>query len=342
MKEVEADAVYWNRRYCPSEQKKEAELASFLRGRGISCYDFRSDLLVEPEDLELSHSDFRSFHRAWRRRLRTSPPPKPLPSLTDPIRCFASHSVQSTPLDELQFLDDDQEEEERFSRVWGGRVGCDSAKEILSNFLNDHREPYRNLETHRLAPHLRFGEISPRVLYYSLLEADIHNGIVLESICMREYAFHLRMSPRTEDASMWEEKYPSRTKNDLLCRWQHGQTGFPIIDGAMRQLRSEGWLHVRLHIAVAGFFIKYLLLPWQLGARIVQSMLLEGEPSVVQLRWKWLAENLCAQKNADLDINPEQLWRSCTKSKVKSGISQFSPSMIWLLTGPFSLPPTLS
>jgi cryptochrome len=30
---------------------------------------------------------------------------------------------------------------------------------------------------------------------------------------------------------------------ELLAAWEEGRTGYPWIDAAMTQLRTEGWLH---------------------------------------------------------------------------------------------------
>ena len=39
--------------------------------------------------------------------------------------------------------------------------------------------------------------------------------------------------------------------DDTVLKWKLGKTGLPIIDAAMRQLISEGWIHHTLRNIVA-------------------------------------------------------------------------------------------
>ncbi|MGU0171062.1 FAD-binding domain-containing protein [Escherichia coli] len=40
-----------------------------------------------------------------------------------------------------------------------------------------------------------------------------------------------------------------------------GKTGYPIVDAAMRQLNSTGWMHNRLRMITASFLVKDLFDP---------------------------------------------------------------------------------
>jgi len=61
------------------------------------------------------------------------------------------------------------------------------------------------------------------------------------------------------------EKLPWLYDRKLLQAWQAGQTGFPIVDAAMRQLNQTGWMHNRLRMITAMFLAKNLFLDWRLG-----------------------------------------------------------------------------
>ncbi len=47
-----------------------------------------------------------------------------------------------------------------------------------------------------------------------------------------------------------------------LSAWKKGETGFPIVDAAMRELNSTGFMHNRCRMIVASFFAKDLFLDW--------------------------------------------------------------------------------
>ena len=50
--------------------------------------------------------------------------------------------------------------------------------------------------------------------------------------------------------------------------WKEGETGFPIVDAAMRQLNETGWMHNRLRMITASFLTKDLLIDWRWGRKI--------------------------------------------------------------------------
>jgi deoxyribodipyrimidine photo-lyase len=71
--------------------------------------------------------------------------------------------------------------------------------------------------------------------------------------------------------------------------WCEGQTGFPIIDAAMRQLKHEGWMHNRLRMVVAMFFTKNMFHDWRLGEKFFMENLIDGDFSSNNGGWQWSA-----------------------------------------------------
>jgi deoxyribodipyrimidine photo-lyase len=61
--------------------------------------------------------------------------------------------------------------------------------------------------------------------------------------------------------------------------WCEGRTGYPIIDAAMRQLSSTGWIHNRARMIVGSFLVKDLLLDWKVGERFFMQHLIDGDPA---------------------------------------------------------------
>ena len=52
---------------------------------------------------------------------------------------------------------------------------------------------------------------------------------------------------------------PWRHSSSEIAAFKSGNTGFPIIDAAIKQMLSEGWMHNRLRMIVAMFFTKNML-----------------------------------------------------------------------------------
>lgn len=75
--------------------------------------------------------------------------------------------------------------------------------------------------------------------------------------------------------------------NEDLLRWQNGQTGIPIIDAAMMQLRSLGWMHNRLRMIVASYLTKNLWLDWRLGEMFFSQHLFDFDFASNNGGWQW-------------------------------------------------------
>ena len=82
---------------------------------------------------------------------------------------------------------------------------------------------------------------------------------------------------------------PWRYNPEELGRWQQGNTGFPLVDAAMRQLLETGWMHNRLRMLTAVFLSKYLLIHWQEGERWFMQHLVDADLASNNGGWQWAA-----------------------------------------------------
>lgn len=67
---------------------------------------------------------------------------------------------------------------------------------------------------------------------------------------------------------------------ELQLAWQLGQTGFPLIDAAMRAVTATGWLNFRLRATVVSFLTHILWQDWQIGAKFLARQFLDYEPGI--------------------------------------------------------------
>ena len=74
-----------------------------------------------------------------------------------------------------------------------------------------------------------------------------------------------------------------------LQAWQEGQTGYPIVDAAMRQLKTIGWMPNRTRMIVASFLTKDLLIHWKHGEKHFMQHLIDGDPAANNGGWQWAA-----------------------------------------------------
>jgi len=155
--------------------------------------------------------------------------------------------------------------------------------------------------TSGLSPYLRFGMIAPRLAAlaaYTAIEsapnatARASAETWLNELIWRDfYLAILHHFPYVYRGSFRREYDAIAWGNDemLYAAWCAGQTGYPFIDAAMRQLAALGWMHNRARMAVASFLVKDLLIDWRWGERWFMQMLLDGDPAANNGGWQWSA-----------------------------------------------------
>ncbi|NTV46224.1 MAG: deoxyribodipyrimidine photo-lyase, partial [Chlorobiales bacterium] len=84
-------------------------------------------------------------------------------------------------------------------------------------------------------------------------------------------------------ALKWENR------EDYFEAWKEGRTGYPIVDAAMRQLNTTGWMHNRLRMIVASFLTKDLLIDWRWGELYFMQKLIDGDLALNNGGWQWAA-----------------------------------------------------
>lgn len=75
--------------------------------------------------------------------------------------------------------------------------------------------------------------------------------------------------------------------------WCKGQTGYPLVDAAMRQLNETGYMHNRLRMVTASFLTKDLGIHWKAGEAYFAEKLLDFDLSANNGGWQWAASTGC-------------------------------------------------
>lgn len=155
--------------------------------------------------------------------------------------------------------------------------------------------------TSGLSPYLRFGMITTRQAVEAAREAESQaierNSLRsaetwLNELIWREFYIsilyhfpfvrHKAFRPAMRDI-------PWINNPDDFAAWTEGQTGYPVVDAAMRQLMHTGWMHNRARMISASFLTKDLLVDWRRGERIFMQHLIDGDPASNNGGWQWTA-----------------------------------------------------
>ena len=303
-RETGAGTVCWNRAYEPKARADEAAARRAMEAAGIEVRETAGGLLFEPATIRnQAGKPFQVFTPFWRQCL-THPVPVPVAPPTG--RWSAPRRwPRSDVLDEWAL---------RPKLGWAtefsasGTPGEEGAQRCLAQFVAQAMDDYQKLRdtpaadgTSRLSAHLHFGEITPRQIWAAVEEASRASGVMprsrgafvfLGEVGWREFAHHLLWHfPHSPEAPLRPEygDFPWRRDEVALQAWRQGRTGYPIVDGGMRQLWRTGWMHNRVRMIVASFLVKQLLQPWSEGAAWFWDTLVDADLANNTLGWQWSA-----------------------------------------------------
>ena len=211
---------------------------------------------------------------------------------------------------------------QKYSQFWlsgnsyfiGGET---EAKAKLNSFLTERFHGYHWKvsrpwltqlgATSHLSPHLTFGTMSVRSVYQRTkaradeLAAQPKAQFSLkafrdrlrwhDSFTQRLY-FHPEIA-HTNRYPEFDEVYSlhelNAEKQELFEGWQEGQTGFPLVDASMRQLKTMGWMNFRMRAMCATFLCINCGISWQHGAQHYMNYLVDGDLAIDNWQWQMQA-----------------------------------------------------
>jgi len=134
------------------------------------------------------------------------------------------------------------------------------------------------INTSLLSAYLKFGCVSCREVYYAFKG----NREFIRQLYWRDfYGQVLCHNPKVLGHAMKPSynKIKWHHNQRWFDAWSKGETGFPIVDAAMRQLNSSGFCHNRGRMIVSSFLIKILLIDWRKGEEYYATKLTDYDPA---------------------------------------------------------------
>jgi len=296
--QLSAQTLYYNFEYPLNEQLRDQAVCSALAEAGVAAQGFHGELIIPPGEVKTGQgTDFKvytPFSRAWRRRLVDFD--RPIKALKQ-VAPECGLSSDPIPADlnwkTLSFRDD----------LWP--VSSEAIRERVYRFVEESESLYAEQRdfpaiegTSKLSPYLTIGAVSPLQLMHVLrnhyTDESWLEGSWLNEIIWREFYRHLLVAfpdlnklkpfrPETEERITWLDNAEGF---DAWCR---GETGFPIVDAAMKQLLETGWMHNRLRMVVASFLTKLLGVDWRLGEKFFMQQLIDADFASNLGGWQWSA-----------------------------------------------------
>lgn len=284
IEETEADTVYHNRDYTPYSQKRDEKVKEDL---DIEVKTFKDIVMFEKEEI-LTNSGtpykvYTYYSKKWFDRDKKRP---------QDVEDYRTPDLESDEIPSLKDLGFEKPDE---MKVWkGGREnGLDRIEEFKDKIWNydENRDYAWKDSTSKLSPHLKFGTVSIREVFWEAERIKARNpnddtsGIKTwqEELAWRDFYMQVLWNwPETTEKPFLKqyEDIEWRSKEEAEEDWEawiSGETGYPFVDAGMRQLKETGWMHNRLRMVVTSFACKDLWLDWKDVHEYFNKMFVDAE-----------------------------------------------------------------
>ena len=344
--ETGAQAVFFQRDSDPHGKAVENALEGLCRELGVVVHAMHDVSLQPPETVLTAggrpYRVFTPYANNWRAATKEAPVPEVGALLTppdipsDPLPSLAGWAL---PLPSAALL------------PAGEKAARRRLTEALKNRIGRYHEQ-RDLPavagTARISQDLRFGLLSIRSIYAGVVAA--HDAApraarpgyqtFLNELAWREFYFailhHFPGVLELEFAPQWRG-LPWNEPDGKLTAWQHGRTGFPIVDAGMRELLATGHMHNRVRMITAMFLTKDLHYDWRLGETWFMRHLVDGEIASNNGGWQWSAGTGADAAPYFRIQNP---WAQTARfDPLGSYIKRWVPELAGVPAGKFQSPP---
>ncbi|EKA9345967.1 deoxyribodipyrimidine photo-lyase [Cronobacter sakazakii] len=296
--EQQVSALFYNYQYELNEARRDAAVERRLEGR-VACQGFDDSVMLPPGSVVTGNGEmykvFTPYSRAFLRRLGeglpacvSAPKPRNGGAITD-VPALAPFDYPCETPDALLFP---AGEEAALKRL---REFCQTA----AGDYPEKRDFPAIRGTSLLSAYLAIGVLSPRQCLHRLLTEHpraLEGGsgaVWLNELIWREFYRHLIVAwphlCRHQPFIDWTARVAWQQNDAHFQAWCEGNTGYPIVDAAMRQMNATGWMHNRLRMITASFLVKDLLVDWRRGERYFMSQLIDGDFAANNGGWQWAA-----------------------------------------------------
>ena len=330
---IDAKLVICNKSIEPYEINRDSAVKKFLKKINIQFIETWDHLLVEPSEIfsgnKKPYTVYGPFYKNLKSKMNvigTFDESKSIINLKDieyEIKehqvVKSSHAILEKFLKTINFSG---------SKICPCRPGEKAAEILLETFINQKkiysynsaRDFPSNDGTSFLSASLRFGTISIRKVWnatYNLNSGaeNLVNNASIETwrkeLIWREFyqhcLFHFPELEKGPYRQKWGQ-FPWQNNNEWFKLWSKGESGVPIVDAAMRQLNSCGWMHNRCRMIVASFLVKDLICNWQMGEKKFMELLVDGDLAANNGGWQWSA-------SSGMDPKPLRIFNPYTQAK---------------------------
>ena len=284
VKKYEIQCLYTNTSYGTYGKARDRKVFEKVSELGCAIESHKDFLIAEPHEVE-QRKVFTPYFKLWKKHQFD----------TSELTIDEFEQLETTEQTEAKdFIDIEQHPYFRMS-FWKKRfegLPFERYDETRNNLDQDW--------TSRLSPYLRFGVYSVRQIYnkvvanYDSYELNQKKAIdtYVSELVWREFWWQIFYNfPNTKHEEFQEKRRHIEWSQDIemfekWCKWE---TGYPVVDAAMKQLNETNWMHGRARMIVASFLTKDMHIDWRLGEKYFKEKLLDYDEAVNLWNWQWSA-----------------------------------------------------
>ncbi|MBN9500294.1 MAG: hypothetical protein BGO01_18610 [Armatimonadetes bacterium 55-13] len=295
---LSAEAVFTARDYEPYARSRDKEVSRRLYQLNIGLHSVKDSVIFEQgEVLNQSDAPFRTYTpyaRAWRNQFVLA---RDASEAEAELECLSPLStlkdwLTEWPLEKLGFEPAD---------LWiepgenAGLARLDEFADRIGQYAHDRDYPAID-GVSALSAYLRFGAVGIRQCVRMAVEHGEAGEKWLSELIWRDFyqdilANHPNVVEEPFQPQYKDLDYPGSEEG--WEAWCKGETGYPIVDAAMRCFNATGWMHDRLRMIVASFLTKDLLVDYRKGEAYFARYLLDFDLASNNGGWQWAASVGC-------------------------------------------------
>jgi deoxyribodipyrimidine photo-lyase len=300
------DKLFFNRDYEPRAKARDLSVIERINHHNIDLQHFCDSVILEHHEVRNGSGEvykvFTPYKNKWLEVFEASRSKKLQMRNPDLSKLCSSVLKDEIPLDNKLYWEERCGIKFCEPSLPPGRKRALSQLESFKQKAIDHYDKQRDFPategTSLLSVSIRHGVISIREMVQTALSKSNSSGsrIWLSELIWREfYQMLLDTHPHVVKGSFKPQYDKIQWMGDQqnFKSWCQGQTGYPIVDAAMRCLNQTGQMHNRLRMIVGSFLCKTLLIDWRLGERYFALKLLDFDLAANNGGWQWCSSSGC-------------------------------------------------
>lgn len=257
--------------------------------------------LIHPDDLPFALAALPSVFTRFRKAVEKTMPVREVLPVPTKQRPLGITGVMETKTIE-SLLPNQPTMHRRFKG--GESAGLDRLKHYSyqTRALSRYKETRNNLlyldDSSKWSPYLAHGCVSIRYVYETVrkferaqAKNDSTTWMIYELLWRDYFTFiHLKHGNKLFQAGGIKQlEIPWDKDAAWFEAWTAGKTGYPLVDAAMRELKTTGFMSNRARQNAASFLVKNLGIDWRLGAAWFEAHLIDHDVSSNYGNWNYVA-----------------------------------------------------